>query len=205
MSVVSLGLALNKCGYTNNCSTTCYCNKRFLWPEVVQRGQTWPRQTQPTVGNISQTCSWVWLQSGILISEPFADRFQADLSVRRGGWLWWKPPIVLWASFFANVWRGNHRENCCWKFVFGFFFFSYVSGGCMSDVTILKVFLMYLSEFKLTLLASKSPSLRNAVMWQKHYWGVCGRESAGECIVNWLKGSRVIMLTFVNTFLSFVF
>lgn len=122
MSVVSLGLALNKCGYTNNCSTTCYCNKRFLWPEVVQRGQTWPRQTQPTVGNISQTCSWVWLQSGILISEPFADRFQADLSVQRGGWLWWKPPIVLWASFFANVWRGNHRENCCWKFVFGFFF-----------------------------------------------------------------------------------
>lgn len=36
-------------------------------------------------------------------------------------------------------------------------------------------------------------------------WGVCGRESAGECIVNWLKGSRVVMLTFVNTFLSFVF
>lgn len=36
----------------------------------------------------------------------------------------------------------------------------------MNDVTILKVFLMYLSELKL---ASKSPSLRNAVMWQKHY------------------------------------
>lgn len=39
----------------------------------------------------------------------------------------------------------------------------------MNDVTILKVFLLYLSELKLNLLASKSPSLRNAVMWQKHY------------------------------------
>lgn len=31
MSVMSLGLALSKCGYTNNhCSTKWYCNERFL-------------------------------------------------------------------------------------------------------------------------------------------------------------------------------
>lgn len=33
MSVMSLGLALSKCGYTNNhCSTKWYCNERFLLP-----------------------------------------------------------------------------------------------------------------------------------------------------------------------------
>lgn len=126
MSVVSLALALNKCGYTNNRSTTCYCNKRFLWPKVVLRGKTWPRQTQPTVGNISQTCSWVWLQSGFLISERSKDRFQAALSVRRGDWKRWKPSRTppFMSLIFAHVWRQNHPDRL--EIVIGIFFFFFL-------------------------------------------------------------------------------
>lgn len=67
-------------------------------------------------------------------------------------------------SFILQMFEGETivkivAGNCFW-----IFFFSFVSGGCMNDVTILKVFLMYLSELKLNLLALKSPSLRNAVM-----------------------------------------
>lgn len=75
---MSLGLALSKCGYTNNpCSTKWYCNERFLlammnvdhtvWKSVGQTAKSHlNRETLLPGGKISQTCSFLWLQSSCL-------------------------------------------------------------------------------------------------------------------------------------------
>lgn len=63
---------------------------------------------------------------------------------------------------------------------------------------------MYLSEIRLNLVASESKFEKCSDVTET-LLGVWKGEYAGEYVVNWLKGSRVLMFTFVNTFLSFVF
>lgn len=46
MSVMSLGLALSKCGYTNNhCSSKWYCNERFVLPMMNFDRTVWKSLT----------------------------------------------------------------------------------------------------------------------------------------------------------------
>lgn len=80
-----------------------------------------------------------------------------------------------------------------WIFLISFLLFS---DALIKYVTVLKVFL--------------GSMVRSCKIWQ-HQRVPCDsllgiwKGNAGEYVVNWLKGNRILMLTFVNTFLSFVF